>query len=53
MTSGESIIPISILTDTNSEELAYPHIFITSKFGYKYQNEVELNQILNILISAF
>ena len=34
--------PISLLTDSNCEELAHPYLFPTGKFGYKVQRNIYL-----------
>ena len=39
---GEGQNPISIFQDTNCEEMAFPHLFPTGKFGYKCERKVAL-----------
>ena len=34
--------PMSLLTDSNCEELAHPYLFPTGKFGYKVQRSINL-----------
>ena len=40
---GEGKKPISIFEDTNCEEMAFPHLFPTGKFGYKCEREVAIS----------
>ena len=40
---GEGKKPMSILTDKHCEELAYPYLFPTGKFGYKVKRVVALS----------
>ena len=34
---------MSVLTDTYCEEMAYPHLFPSSKYGYKVQRDIPLS----------
>ena len=40
---GENQIPTSILTDDHCEELAFPCLFPTGKFGFKVERDVPLS----------
>ena len=40
---GEGKKPLSISTDKHCEELAYPYLFPTGKFGYKVKRVVALS----------
>ena len=40
---GENQMPSSILTDEHCEELAFPHLFPTGKFGFKVDRDVPLS----------
>ena len=39
---GEGKSPISMLTDENCEELSFPHLFPSGKFGYKTDRNIKL-----------
>ena len=45
MAPGEGVTPISLLTDTNCEELAHPHLFPTGKLGYSAPRKVALSPV--------
>ena len=34
---------MSVLTDTYCEEMAYPHLFPSGKYGYKVQRDIPLS----------
>jgi len=40
---GENKIPSSVLTDDSCEELAFPYLFPTGKFGFKVERNVHLS----------
>ena len=42
---GEEKIPKSILNDEYCEELSFPHLFPTGKFGYKVRRKIPLSPV--------
>ena len=40
---GEGQRPMSVLNDDYYEELAHPHLFPKSKFGYKVERDIPLS----------
>ena len=42
---GEGLKPISILTDKHCEELSYPYLFPTGKFGYNIDRAIYLSPV--------
>ena len=42
---GQGTIPLPILSDSNCEELAHPHLFPTGKFGYQVQRDVPVSPV--------
>ena len=45
MAPGEEMIPLSILNDSNCEELAHPHLFPTGKFSYQDKRDITLSPV--------
>ena len=42
MVPGLGKTPVSVLNDDHCEELAFPYLFLTGKFGYKVKHEMPL-----------
>ena len=42
---GEGKRPISIFKDKYCEELAFPHLFPTGKYGYKVERDIPLSPV--------
>ena len=42
MAAGQGKTPVSVLNDDHCEELAFPYLFLTGKFGYKVKHEMPL-----------
>ena len=42
---GQGKSPVSILNDEFCEELAFPHLFPTGKFGYKVERDIAISPI--------
>ena len=42
---GEGKKPISIYLDEKCEEMAFPHLFPTGKFGYNYEREIKISPV--------
>ena len=42
---GEGMRPLSILNDSNCEELAHPHLFPTGKCGYQVKRDITLSPV--------
>ena len=42
---GEGKLPKPILNDEYCEELIFPHVFSTGKFGYKVQRKIPLSPV--------
>ena len=42
MVPGQGKTPVSVLNDDHCEELAFPYLFPTRKFGYKVKHEIPL-----------
>ena len=45
MAPGQGKTPMSVLNDDHCEELAFPYLFSTGKFGYKVKHESTLSPI--------
>ena len=45
MAPGPRKIPVSILNDNHFEELVFPYLFPTGKFGYKVKHKVPLSLV--------
>ena len=42
---GEGRTPIPIFSDDNCEEMAFPHLFPTGKFGYQVDRDINLSPV--------
>ena len=42
---GEGLTPLFILSDPHCEELAYPHLFPTGKYGYQVKRNILLSPV--------
>ena len=40
---GESMLPVSFMLDQNVEELSFPSLFPTGRFGFHYERAVKLS----------
>ena len=47
MAQGQGKTPVSVLNDVHCEELAFPYLFPTGKFGYKVKREMTLSPVKN------
>ena len=45
MAPGQGKTPVSILNDDHCEELAFPYLFPTGRFGYKLKCGVPLSAV--------
>ena len=45
MGPGKGKTPVSVLNDNHSEELAFPYLFPTEKFGYKMKREIPFSPV--------
>ena len=45
MAPGQGKTPVSVLNDDHCEELAFPYLFSTGKFGYKVKRETPLSPV--------
>ena len=45
MAPGQGKTPVSVLNDDHCEELAFPYLFPTGKFGYKVKREMPLSPV--------
>ena len=45
MAPGQGKTPVSVLNDHHCEELAFPYLFPTRKFGYKVKHEIPLSPV--------
>ena len=45
MGPGKGKTPVSVLNDNHSEELAFPYLFPTEKFGYKVKREIPFSPV--------
>ena len=42
---GEGKKPLAIYNDEKCEEMAFPHLFPTGKFGYKYERDIKISPV--------
>ena len=45
MGPGKGKTTVSVLNDNHSEELAFPYLFPTEKFGYKVKREIPFSPV--------
>ena len=45
MAPGQIKTPVSVLNDDHCDELAFPYLFPTGKFGYKVKREIPLSPV--------
>ena len=43
--TGQGKTPVLVLNDDHCEELTFPYLFLTGKFGYKVKREVPLTPV--------